>query len=226
MWESAFPIFFTQKCTRPSAHSLALLARVVNNPVDTVMRLTYALAIALCLNFPVAGMAVRQQESASPAKAVGKAPAVPAPSKAALAADKKAGENVEKKKRDATSPNASAPKRSVKHRKIAARAPYGPPRKIVVREGGASEPTERIAPGMTPAEAVRQRQDTKRLLGATDDQLKRLAERSLDTRQQEMAGQIRNYMEGARKALQEGDLRRASTLALKANLLAEDLQKH
>jgi hypothetical protein len=96
----------------------------------------------------------------------------------------------------------------------------------VVREGGASEPAERIEPGMTPAEAIRQRQDAVHLLGVTDDQLKGLTERSLDARQQEIAGQIRNYMEGARKALQEGDLRRACTLALKANLLAEDLVKH
>jgi hypothetical protein len=33
-------------------------------------------------------------------------------------------------------------------------------------------------------------------------------------------------MEGARGALQEGDERRASTLAEKAHLLADDLLKH
>jgi hypothetical protein len=33
-------------------------------------------------------------------------------------------------------------------------------------------------------------------------------------------------MDGARSALQEGDLRRASTLAEKAHLLADDLVKH
>jgi hypothetical protein len=33
-------------------------------------------------------------------------------------------------------------------------------------------------------------------------------------------------MEGARGALQEGDVRRASTLAEKAHLLADDLLKH
>lgn len=128
--------------------------------------------------------------------------------------------------RDAGSENASEPNASVRRRKTTARTPVGAPRKIVVRRGGATEPAERIAPGMTPAEATRQRQDAEHLLGAADDQLKRLAGRSLDARQQETAGQIRNYIEGARSALQEGDLRRASTLALKAKLLAEDLLKH
>ena len=79
---------------------------------------------------------------------------------------------------------------------------------------------------MTPAEATRQRQNAERLLGATGDQLKQLAGRPLDPQRQETVEQIRNYMEGARSALKEGDVQRASTLAEKAHLLAEDLVKH
>jgi hypothetical protein len=79
---------------------------------------------------------------------------------------------------------------------------------------------------MAPAEAHRQRQNAEDLLHFTDDRLKQLAGRTLDARQQETAGQIRNYMDGARSALKEGDLRRASMLAEKAHLLAEDLVKH
>ena len=104
--------------------------------------------------------------------------------------------------------------------------PDGAPRKIVVREGGAREPAAQIAPGMTPAEATRQRQNAEQLLSSADDRLNQLAGRTLDARQQETAGQIRNYMDGARSALKEGDLRRASTLAEKAHLLADDLVKH
>jgi hypothetical protein len=96
----------------------------------------------------------------------------------------------------------------------------------VVREGGAREPAAQIAPGMTPAEATRQRQNAEQLLSSTDDQLNQMAGRTLDARQQEAAGQIRNYMDGARSALKGGDLRRASTLAEKAHLLAGDLLKH
>lgn len=96
----------------------------------------------------------------------------------------------------------------------------------MVREGGAREPAAQIAPGITPAEATRQRQDAEQWLASSDDQLKQLAGRTLDTRQQETAAQIHNYIEGARAALKEGDVRRANTLAEKAHLLAEDLVKH
>jgi hypothetical protein len=125
-----------------------------------------------------------------------------------------------------TSPTGKSPNGTRKRRKRTASTPVGAPRRIVVREGGATEPAEQIMPGMTPVEAARQRQNAEQWLASTDDQLKRLAERTLDARQQDTVGQIRNYMEGARTALQEGDVRRASTLAQKAHLLAEDLVKH
>ncbi len=96
----------------------------------------------------------------------------------------------------------------------------------MVRQGGAREPAEQIAPGITPAEAVRQRQNVQQWLDSTDGQLKRLAQRKLNQQQEETVGQIRNYMEVARGALREGDVRRASTLAEKAHLLSDDLVKH
>jgi hypothetical protein len=133
----------------------------------------------------------------------------------------KAPESVAKKKLPAGSATGTR-----KRRKRAVPARDGAPRKIVIREGGASEPAAQIAPGITPAEATRQRQNAEQLLGSADGQLKQLAGRTLDARQQETAGQIRNYMEGARSALKEGDVRRANTLAEKAHLLAEDLVKH
>jgi hypothetical protein len=96
----------------------------------------------------------------------------------------------------------------------------------VIRKGGASEPAAQIAPDITPAEATQERHNAEQLLGAASDQLKQLAGRTLNAQQQETVGQIRNYMNGAHSALKEGDLRRASTLAQKAHLLAEDLVKH
>jgi hypothetical protein len=130
-------------------------------------------------------------------------------------------ENVAKKKAEA-----GAASGAKKRRKRKAPTPDGAPHKIVVREGGASEPAAQIAPGMTPAEATRQRHNAEQLLGATDDKLKQLTGRTLDAKQQEAVGQIHNYMEGARSALKEGDVRRANTLAQKAHLLSEDLVKH
>lgn len=206
--------------------------------------------MALWLSFPAAGMASRQQDPAGSANAAGQAPAAPAPAENApaeesrtepapaeqvpaettpaapanpqtRAAEKKAPESVAKKKREAGSASGTR-----KRRKRTAAAPEGTPRKIVVREGGAREPAAQIVPGITPAEATRQRQNAERLLGSTDDKLKRLAGRTLDARQQATVGQIRNYMVAARSALKEGDVRRANTLAVKAHLLSEDLVKH
>lgn len=110
--------------------------------------------------------------------------------------------------------------------KAAASDPEGGPRKVVVRHGGASEPAAQIAPGMSLEEAGRQRQNTERLLGATGDQLQLLSSRPLDEKRQGTVAQIRNFMNGARAALQEGDLRRANTLAEKAHLLSDDLLQH
>ena len=218
------------------------------------MRLACGLAIALWLSFPVAGMASRQQDPAGSANGAGQSPApaetTPAEKSPAQtekpptehapadqaptettpvapanpqtpAAGKTAPESTAKEKTGAGSARGGR-----KHHKRVASAPNGAPHKIVVREGGASEPAAQIAPGMTPAEATRQRHNAEQLLGATDDKLKRLTGRTLDAKQQETVGQIRNYIDGARSALKEGDVRRANTLAQKAHLLSEDLVRH
>jgi hypothetical protein len=218
---------------------LAFFGRVGNNPFGTAMRLACGLAIALGLSFPPAGMACSEQDPAGSAD--GRRPAAPTPKKDAPAetapaekaspgqvpadgtpaSGKSTSESVRKKKIDAGSP--------IRTRKLPKRttpAANGAPRHIVVREGGASEPAAQIAPDITPAEATRERQNAEQWLGSADAQLKRLAARTLDARQQETVGQIRNYMDGARSALKEGDVRRASTLAKKAQLLSDDLVKH
>jgi|HubBroStandDraft_1064217.scaffolds.fasta_scaffold00633_18 hypothetical protein len=223
------PFFLPEPC--PPGFRLAFLVTVGNNSVGTVMRLACGLAIALWLSFPAAGMDSRQQDTAGSANSAGQAPAPPAapveqsPAETAPPAVKRAPENVTKQKANTGAASATT-KRRKRTISTPSPTPDGTPLKIVVREGGAREPAALIAPGMTPAEAVRQRQNAEQLLGSTDDQLKQLTVRMLDARQQETAGQIRNYMDGARTALKEGDLRRASTLAEKAHLLAEDMVKH
>jgi hypothetical protein len=217
------------------------------------MRLACGLAIALWLSFPAAGMAFRQQEPAGSTNSTGQAPAPPAPAESAPAqnsppppapAEKPqtesappgqvpaettpdAGQNAsESEKVSEKKTDAGPASRTTRRRKRAASAPNGAPRKIVIRKGGAREPAAQIAPDVTPAEATRQRRNAEQLLGSIDNQLKQLAGRTLDARQQETVGQIRNYMDVARSALKEGDTRRASTLAQKAHLLSEDLVKH
>jgi hypothetical protein len=138
-------------------------------------------------------------------------------------------ENTQKKKTDPGSSSATSgatPRATRKRRKHPQPAPDGAPKKVVVREGGARPPAAQIAPGIAPGEAASQRRNAERLLGSADDKLKLIAGRTLDAGQQEVVGQIRNYMVGARSALKEGDVRRANTLAQKAHLLVEDLAKH
>jgi len=196
------------------------------------MRLACGLAIALWLAFPAAGMGSRQQDAPASANSTGQAPVAPTipaekvPAETTPASGEKTPDSVAKDKTNAGSVSAGPASRATKRRKHSAPAPEGAPRKIVVRQGGAREPAAQIAPGMTPAEATRQRQNAEQWLASADDQLKQLAGRALGARQQETAGQIRNYMDGARSALKEGDVRRANTLAEKAHLLADDLVKH
>lgn len=185
--------------------------------------------MALWLSLSAAGMVRREQDPADAADSARQTPVPPAtPAEKAPAPEKKAPDSAAKEKPDAAPANTGSARGTTKRRKRPAPAPTpdSGPRKIVVREGGAREPAAQIAPGMTPAEAVHQRQDAERLLGATDDQLRELAGSTLSVRQQETVAQIHNYMDGARSALKEGDVRRANTLAQKAHLLADDLVKH
>jgi len=184
------------------------------------MRLTCGLAIALCLGLSAVGVASQEPDSAGSANSAGQVPPAAA-TESTPAAGAKVSEGAATKK-TAASTSATTKRRN----KRSAPAQAEGPRKIMVREGGASEPAAQIAPDMTPAEAASQRQNAERLLGSSGDQLKVLAARTLDVQQQEPVGQIRNYMVGARSALQEGDLWRANTLAQKAHLLADDLVKH
>jgi hypothetical protein len=184
------------------------------------MRLACGIAIVLGLNFQVARAVSSQHAPPAGANTTTQVPATSGANE---------GPPVQQPPTE-TSP-AAAKKlpatATAKHRKhvTAPAAPPGAPKKIVVREGGASEPAAQIAPGMTPTEAMRQRQNAEQWLESTDQQLKQIAGRKLEAAEQETVGQIHNYVEGARSALKENDVRRASTLAEKAHLLTDDLMR-
>ena len=148
----------------------------------------------------------------------------PTPKGEPTAAEQGASKNPVKKQA-AGVPARKATKRRRAHKTVPKPAP-GDPRRVVVREGGAREPSAQIVPGLAPQQANEERQSAVELLSSTDQNLKQLAGRTLDSRQLETVAQIHNYVEGARSALQDGDTQRAHTLALKAYLLADDLAKH
>jgi hypothetical protein len=99
-----------------------------------------------------------------------------------------------------------------------------PPSKIIVRQGGASDPSIQLAGG--PSGGRSQQQDaTTQFLGITEDNLKKLNGQQLNTHQQDSVTQIREWVEQSKTALASGDAERAHTLAWKAKVLSEDLVK-
>jgi len=83
-----------------------------------------------------------------------------------------------------------------------------------------------LAPTISAEQASSQRQSTAQLLTATEDNLKQIASRQLNSTQQDSVSQIRKYMEQAKAAESAGDVQRAHNLASKALLLSDDLVKH
>jgi hypothetical protein len=100
-----------------------------------------------------------------------------------------------------------------------------PPPKIVVRQGGTSEPSIQLAGGPSDQQTAQKKDGVNKLLGDTEDNLKKIAGTQLSSVQQETITQIRQFMQQSRSAVTEGDLERARTLAWKAETLSEDLVK-
>ena len=100
-----------------------------------------------------------------------------------------------------------------------------PPPKVVVRDGGTAEPTVKLKGGSSATQASQQRSTTDQLAQATDANLKKIAELSLTPSQQEIVGQIKQFMEQSKAAVAAGDLERGHNLAMKAHLLSDELLK-
>jgi hypothetical protein len=185
------------------------------------VRLAGRMLLALCLGCATASASQQPETSVPPPTAMqAGAPATGNPAANATPAAQPA----------ATAPGAHATGSTARHRAASRRAASstssGAPKKIVVREGGANEPTAQIVTGMAPEEADRQRGEAELVLSTTSETLKEIAPRPLDAGQQEIVSQIYNYIKNSRAALKEGDIPRAHTLAIKAGLLADDLARH
>jgi hypothetical protein len=181
------------------------------------MYLVYTLAVALLLSNPQAAPSSQQDAQNAPASSQS--------SQEPPQEQKPAAAQTAPTPSKPKSPSRAHKRRSTLHQRLPD-IPANPPRKIVIRHGSTPEPTAQLAPGMTQEQARHQRQNTEQLLVSTETNLQQLAGRSLNSSQQETVGQIRNYMAGARSALQGGDTQRAHTMAAKAQLLSDDLVKH
>jgi hypothetical protein len=100
-----------------------------------------------------------------------------------------------------------------------------PPKKIIVRQGGTSEPSIQLEGGAVGNQANQQKDSTTQILGTTEQNLKKLEGRQLTSDQKNMVSQARQFMDQAKNAMNTGDFDRARTLAWKAQLLSEDLIK-
>lgn len=98
-----------------------------------------------------------------------------------------------------------------------------PPPKIVVRQGGAAEPSIQLAGGPTTGQASEQKNAAMQLLETTEENLKKISGQQLNSEQQETVTQIHQFMQQSKAAAANGDSERARNLAWKAELLSEDL---
>jgi hypothetical protein len=117
-------------------------------------------------------------------------------------------------------------KKSGKEKKKHAHPDPNAPRKVVVKEGGASETPTQVAPKVEPGKANYERVATSILIADTDKNLERLKDFRLTKDQKATVEQIRLFLQQARDAFKQSDFQRAHALAMKARLLSDDLLPH
>lgn len=100
------------------------------------------------------------------------------------------------------------------------------PPKIVITEGGAGSGGDSIGLGQPgpAADAAHNQFSTEQLLERTEANLRGI-KRLLTSDEQSLATQIRDFMAQSRQATKDGELVRARNLAVKANLLSDELVK-
>jgi outer membrane biosynthesis protein TonB len=132
-----------------------------------------------------------------------------------------------------TTPEPESQKPKTKPRKTIVRAPKpAEPAKPEPPKPEAAKPAEPPKPdnsvqitAAVPSSAVQsQTQNTEQLLRNSEGKLNGIT-RALSESEQSMAKQARNYIAQSRQAIQESEIERAYNLAVKANLLAEELAK-
>jgi hypothetical protein len=97
------------------------------------------------------------------------------------------------------------------------------PQKVIVKDGGSDEPIVQLKNDTPPAKASNELLSTEQLRLVTEDNLKKIADRQLTAKQQEMVNQIKQFMDQSKAAVADGDLERGHNLAMKARLLSDEL---
>jgi hypothetical protein len=116
----------------------------------------------------------------------------------------------------------ASPKAKHKKRRHKVTSPTTP-RKVVVRNGSAADPSPQFSATISPEQASHEKQDTAVLLAEAGANLQKLLGHQLNSSQQDTSAQVRGYMKQAKSAEDAGDLQSAHNLALKALLLSNEL---
>jgi hypothetical protein len=95
-----------------------------------------------------------------------------------------------------------------------------PPSKVIVKQGGTSEPSIQLAGGSGGAP---ERATANQMLQSAEENLKKITAQQLTSSQQDMVTQVRKFVDQSKTATAAGDLERARTLAWKAQTLSEEL---
>jgi outer membrane biosynthesis protein TonB len=82
-----------------------------------------------------------------------------------------------------------------------------------------------IAPTISASDAARDQSAAEQLLRNTETNLNNIGKRQLSSDEDAVVSQIKNFITQSRQALKDNDPARARNLALKANLLSNDLSK-
>jgi hypothetical protein len=100
-----------------------------------------------------------------------------------------------------------------------------PPSKVIVRQGSTSDSSIELVGGAAGSQASDERNNSIEMLETADANLKKIDGTQLDSNQQDMIKQVRQFMDQSKAATSAGDLDQARTLAWKAQLLSEELLK-
>jgi outer membrane biosynthesis protein TonB len=98
------------------------------------------------------------------------------------------------------------------------------PRIVVKPEPEPSSPSGTISPSISSSDASQEQNTTDQLLQKTENNLNGI-KRQLSPDEQALVNQIRDYMKQSREATKQNDLVRARNLAVKAQLLCDELVK-
>jgi outer membrane biosynthesis protein TonB len=161
--------------------------------------------------------------SSSPQTPAATSPQVPEQPKSPETKTEKKSEKVATSSK---TPTAAAKKTKHHKKKSAAEPSTDGPKKVVVRHGSTADPEVQFTPGMSQGQAHYQKQTTEQLLAGTEANLKTASARQLQPGEQDSVEQIKSLMEQSKLAIVMGDLQRARTLAVKAQLLSNELVRH